>query len=116
MENIFYVDAFVKHGNNIGIVDKIYDKQILISWFGEENKSELININSEYEIIPINKESIGIGDKVQLNTLFYPVDTLENPHNMLGKVIDYDGYWIYINWENGAENTYRGADVDLIKV
>lgn len=116
MENKFYVDAFVKHGVNIGIVDKISEENILVSWFGEKDESELIKINDELEIIPPNNESLEIGDKVKLNTVFYPINTDENPHDLTGTVIDYDGYWFYIDWENGAENTYRGLDVDLIKI
>lgn len=116
MENNFYVDAFVKKGGKIGIIDKILEENILISWFGEKPESELIKINDELEIIPQNKESIQIGDKVKLNTVFYPVNTYDNPHDLIGTVIDYDGYWLYIDWENGAENTYRGLDVDLIKI
>lgn len=116
MENNFYVDAFVKHGNKIGIVDQISEETIVISWFGDNTENELVKISNEFEIIPQNKESIEIGDKVKLNTVFYPIDATENPHNVIGEVIDYDGYWLYVDWENGSQNTYRGLDVDLIKV
>lgn len=116
MENNFYVDAFVKLNDSFGIINQIFDDNVLVAWFGkQQTNEELININNDLQIIPINKDTLQIGDKVELNTVFYPVDTPDNPHQVSGTIIDYDGYWFYVDWENGCENTYRGLDIDLIK-
>jgi hypothetical protein len=30
--------------------------------------------------------------------------------------MDFDGYWFYVDWDNGKWNTYRALDADLTRL
>lgn len=112
-----YVDAYVKVDNQrIAIIDEIDFKnnKLGISFFDNEEfkKVELENIE---ELMSTN-DSLMIGDKVKLEPVFFKDEiSLENPIDCIGEIFDFDGYWLYVNWSNGTQNTYRKIDADLIK-
>lgn len=117
MEKDLYIDAFIKLNNSYAIIDDIFAENINVSWFNnEDNYSNLINKNLDFEIIEINKNTLSLQDKVKINKVFYPESQNENPHDTIGTIIDYDGYWFYVDWNNRECNTYRGLDIDLEKI
>lgn len=83
----------------------------------KENLKEKSFSEIQKNYLLINKTSeIEIGSSVILNQLFFKEDTMDSPFNILGKITDTDGYWAYVDWENGKFNTYRLSDADLLLI
>lgn len=108
------VDDYIRtKDNRIAIVNKI-EPHIIVGFFDDDSEKSL-SINEIKEVI-LGNSSLNIGDRVKLETVFYKEASEENPHDCLGTVIDYDGYWFYVDWDNGQWNTYRKLDADLTVV
>lgn len=108
------IDDYIKtNDNRIAIVNKI-SPEIVVGFFDDD--SEKVIKESEIKEVLLGNASLNIGDRVKLETVFYKEDSEESPHNCLGTVNDYDGYWFYVDWDNGAWNTYRKLDADLTVV
>lgn len=110
----FGVDDYIKlKDDRIGIVNQI-DPEIIVGFFDDE--TEKVIIEDEIKEVLLGNVSLNIGDRVKLEKVFYKEDSTENPHDCLGTVVEYDGYWFYVDWDNGSWNTYRRLDADLTVV
>lgn len=108
------VDDYIRTTDNrIAIVNKM-EPHLVVGFFDDDSEKD-ISINDIKEVI-LGNSSLNIGDRVKLETVFYKEDSKESPYNCLGTVTDFDGYWFYVDWDNGEFNTYRKLDADLIVV
>ena len=108
------VDDYIRtKDNRIAIVNKI-EPHIVVGFFDDDSEKS-ISMDDIKEII-LGNSSLNIGDRVKLETVFYKENSKECPYDCLGTVTDFDGYWFYVDWDNGEFNTYRKLDADLIVV
>lgn len=108
------VDDYIRtKDNRIAIVNKI-EPHIIVGFFDDDSEKS-ISMDDIKEII-LGNSSLNIGDRVKLETVFYKENSKESPYDCLGTVTDFDGYWFYVDWDNGEFNTYRKLDADLIVV
>lgn len=108
------VDDYIRTiDNRIAIVNKI-EPHIVVGFFDDDSEKS-ISMDDIKEII-LGNSSLNIGDRVKLETVFYKENSKESPYDCLGTVTDFDGYWFYVDWDNGEFNTYRKLDADLIVV
>lgn len=112
-----HIDAYVKVENQrIAIVDEIdfENKKITLSFFDNE-EIKTVELKSIKELMLTN-DNLMIGDKVKLEPVFFKDEnSKENPIDCVGEIFEFDGYWLYVNWSNGEQNTYRKIDADLVK-
>lgn len=108
------VDDYIRTiDNRIAIVNKI-EPHLVVGFFDDDSEKS-ISMDDIKEII-LGNSSLNIGDRVKLETVFYKENSKESPYDCLGTVTDFDGYWFYVDWDNGEFNTYRKLDADLIVV
>lgn len=115
-------DLFIKKdGSCVLITDTISDGKFkTFMLFGPTKKSvektlSFDDIQKDFYCLLLNEQLL-VGDHVILNHLFFEEDTTDSPLFTEGEIIDNDGYWIYVEWNNGKINTYRNLDADLIKI
>ena len=114
MNEVFLDDFIRTKDGRVGIVSSRDTQNPLIGFFDDESEA-IVNVSDIKEIIP-NNECLLLKDRVKLETAFYKEHEDENPHDCEGTITDYDGYWYYVDWDNGKWNTYRKLDADLILV
>lgn len=116
--NDLYVDAYIKdHNERIAIIDEIdFDNKLLIISFFDNEEIKKVKLDKIKELMSTNND-LAIGDKVRLESVFFKDEqSNENPIDCIGEIFDFDGYWLYVNWDNGEQNTYRILDADLVKL
>lgn len=110
-----YLDDYIKTTDGrIAIINDKNPLNPLVGFF-DDGSEKRISLEEIKEVLDGNS-SLNIGDKVKLENVFYQENTDENPFDCHGVVIDYDGYWYYVEWNNGFSNTYRKLDADLILI
>jgi len=114
-ENDLGADDYVlTKDNRIAIVNNIYTDSALVGFYDDGSEQDVL-YSDIAKILPGNR-SLSLGDRVKLEPVFYPEQSDENPYDCQGTVMDFDGYWFYVDWDNGKWNTYRVLDADLTKV
>lgn len=114
MNEVFLDDYIKTKDGRIGIVNLGGNDKALVAFFDDESEL-MINVKDIASVLPGN-ESLNISDRVKLEPIFYKNNEEENPHDCEGTITDFDGYWYYVDWDNGKWNTYRKLDADLILV
>lgn len=107
-------DYILTKDNRIAIVNNIHKDSALVEFYDDGSEKE-IAYSDIAQVLPGNR-SLELGDRVKLESVFYPEPSDENPYDCHGTVTDFDGYWFYVDWDNGKWNTYRALDADLTKV
>lgn len=63
-----------------------------------------------------NNSRFEIGDSVKLAHDHLWPRSEANPTDVIGKVVDIDKSWVYVEWGNGEWNGYKLIDADLVGV